>query len=273
MSLSYGFCLGLEGKKNSAEEFSRAFQSVFGDGVDGLEVSPAGIMNLSLSEGFAMAGGWWIKIDEVETLTAQPANNNYDRWDCVIVRADLTNRTVSTVLVTGTPGENPEKYTPVKNDTLYELPLYHVLVRFGATSIIKSDIEKAPESIPLMSMDSIASQVVKIYDFLNGGIDERVDKIAQKADEILSKSEETISSIEQAMDAASVSKLVGDVELLLNPPTPSKTWLKCDGSPVPPEYPQISALVGDTMPLFSIQSNKHTAWMYAGQPTTKHPKI
>lgn len=266
MALTYGFCLGSEGTKNPASDFAGAFNSVFGDGVSGLEVSPAGLMSLSVGEGFAIAGGWWILLDDVETITAQAADNTYDRWDCVVARVDQTAKTVSVAVAAGKPGENPEKYSPVRNGNVYELPLYHVRVRLGSTAISADDIQKAEEAVPLKSMDAVASEVVEIYEYLNSGIEERVEEIAQQADEIIAEADKTVDKIADAIAAAEVTKPVGEVEFLRKDPTPAKEWLKCDGSPVPPEYQQVQELVGASTPTFPFIPPKFGAWMYAGTP-------
>ena len=273
MALTYGFCLGEEGAHNTAGEFAGAFHAAFGDGAAGMEITPVTLMTLEVGEGLAMAGGYWLKLDDPEQLTAQASDNHFDRWDCVLVRVDLLARSATLELVKGLAGAIPEKYVPVRNDEVYELPLAHVLIRMGATQILASDITQAEEAAPLQPMDTVSNGVIQVYNFLNGGIDQVVEGLEEQAQDIMDQADKTIEEIEEAMQTAAISKPLGEVEILLDPPTPAKEWLPCDGTPVPQAYPQISALVGETMPDFPQYDSRFSAWMYAGQPTTKHPKI
>ncbi len=274
MSLTYGFCLGDEGAQYNSQQFSSAFQSAFGDGVcpyGGMfDVTATDSMNISLATGFALVGGRWVKSDEVTALSIQPSDNNFDRYDAVVLQADMTTKTVETKVIMGKAEAFPKKYIPKRDNTIYEIVLCYITVRMGVSQIFAADIEDTRENVELCGiitqLSDIAESVLYVYEFLTSGIDEAVDELRGYADSIIQKGDDTVSAIEDAMQKAAISKPIGELETLRTQPEPHNEWLLCNGEPVPVEYPLLSTMLGGFLPTIKQNDERFSSWIYAGNP-------
>lgn len=282
----YGFCLGVEGSETTSAEFSDVFHHLFGDGIcpygARFNIEAGGTtMRLTIGTGYAFVAGRWCKVTEATQLVVPVASNNYDRYDAVVLRANLASKEVELLVVQGRVAAIPDKYVPVRNDEVYELVLYNVFVGMGVTGIGQSNVEDVRRNEQLCgyvtTLQDVAGGVLKVYDYLVGnGITEKIDDVllqaqnimlscTERAEAIVEKADNTVADITAAMDAASVNVAIGTVEYFLKAPSVASGWLLCDGSAVPSEYPALSALVDGVMP--NIQSpGRTTAYMYAGQP-------
>lgn len=274
MALSYGFCLGEENSQYDSKQFSEAFQAVFGDGItdfgNRFAVTATDSMIVNIASGFALAAGRWIKSDSADTLTIQPADNNYDRYDAVVIRVNFARKSMEIAVVQGPATAFPEPYTPVRNELIYEIMLCSISVHMGATQIYASDITDTRGDANLCGyitpLQDAAVDVLYIYNFLNSGIDEQVAALEAMADAISSKADQTIAAITAAMQQAGVAKPIGEIEFGRTPKAPNTGWLLCDGSAIPPEYSTLSALLDGTLPNLSQSSDRYQAWIYAGAP-------
>lgn len=275
MALTYGFCLGEEDSKTTSSEFSLAFQAAFGDGVcpyDGkFEVTSTDSMNVSINTGFALVQGRWIKSDEVESLVVQPSDNNFDRYDAVVIRVNIPEKSMNLVVVKGVATAFPIPYTPTRTGEIYEIVLCSILVRMGTTQILSTDITdtRSDESLCgfISTLSDIANDVIYVDQFLDSGIDEQVSELENMAQQISSKADQTVQAIEQAMQQANVSKSVGEVEVLHDPPSPANAWLLCDGSAIPPEYTELYALLDGQLPNIAWSDERFKSYIYAGIPS------
>lgn len=274
MSLSYGFCLGDENTQYTSAQFSTAFQAVFGDGVcpygGQFRVSAVDAMRVTVATGFALVGGRWVQSDEVLSLPVLPADNNFDRYDAVVLAADTEAKTVTAKVVAGKAEAFPKRHTPTRDGAVYEVLLCHIKVRMGTSQILAADLEDTRKDPDLCGMitqlGDMAASVLYVYDFLTSGIDGAVDDLLAYAEQILQKGRDTIAAIESASQAAGVAKPIGEVETLRKSPVPAEEWLACDGSAVPANYPALSALLGGTLPTIIPEDSRFTAWIYGGRP-------
>lgn len=277
MSLSYGFCLGEEGVQYSSEQFSAAFRAAFGDGIcpygGQFLVSASDTMNVSLATGFALVGGRWVKSDETVSLPVQPSDNTFDRYDAVVLAADTAAKTVEARVVQGKAAAFPQKHTPTRDGTVYEVLLCHILVRMGTSQILAADLEDTRADPALCGMVTqlagTAASVLYVYDFLTSGVDQVVAERMAEAEAILQKGEETIAAIEKATQAAGITKPIGEIEIVRTSPSPATEWLLCDGGAVPETYPVLRELVGSTLPDIAPNDNRFSAWIYGGKPVTE----
>lgn len=273
MSLSYGFCLG-EDSQYSAEQFSNAFQAIVGDGIcpygGNFKVSETEGLHVSLATGFALLGGRWFRSDEAISLTLQPSDNRFDRYDAIVLRTEMAAKSVSVHVVTGKGEMLPQKYTPARNHDRYELVVCHILVRMGTTQILSTDITDTRADKALCGMitqlSDISGKVLHVYKFLESGIDERVDALTGQANAIIKKGDDVIASIKSAMANANISKTVGEVEILYKPPIPQKEWLQCDGKPIPAEYEMLHKLLNGKLPDLTKEESRFCPWIFAGSP-------
>lgn len=276
MALTYGFCLGVENSETTSSEFSLAFQAAFGDGVcpygSKLQVSSMDSMQLSVGTGFALVQGRWFKSDEVEKVTIQPANNNFDRYDAVVLRVNIPEKSVSLVVVQGVATAFPKTYVPTRTNDIYEIVLCSVMVRMGTTQILAEDLTDTRSDSQLCGMISalseIANQVIYVDNFIASGIDEEVARLEELAESIMDKADNTIEAIEQIMAQANVSTSVGEVQTMHGDP-PSSSWLLCDGSNVPSSYPELMGLLSDgKLPNIQWADSRFKSYIYAGTPTS-----
>lgn len=274
MALSYGFCLGDENSLYTSRQFADAFHAVAGSGVTRyggkFAVSATDTMQLALATGFALVAGRWVKSDSTQSLAVQPADNNFDRYDAVIIRADISKKDVTILVVKGEASAFPKPYTPVRSSSIYELVLCSIMVRMGASQIQAADLVDARSDAELCGfitpVDVVSNDIIYIDRFLRSGIDEEVAALENEAQDIADDADRTIQVISGAMVQANISKSVGEIEVLRTPPVAS-SWLLCDGSPIPPQYAVLSALVGGKMPALSTPHDRYQVWMYAGEPT------
>ena len=274
MALTYGFCLGDENSQYDSKQFSEAFQSAFGDGITGyggkFKVTSNSTMNLTIASGFALVAGRWIKSDVSDTLTVQPADNNFDRYDAVIIRVNFVRKSIGIFVVQGPATAFPTPYTPVRTDEIYEIMLCSILVRMGATQILDTDLTDTRADVNLCGfitpLQDVAVDILYIYNFLNSGIDENVSELEEMAQAISDNADKTIQQITSTMLQAGVKKPVGEIEISRIPPNPESVWLLCDGSSIPTRYSMLSALLDGVLPNISQSDDRYQAWIYAGEP-------
>lgn len=119
-------------------QFSEYFSKFFGNGVyynpdDCLKAIANGGMSVLVKAGWGFIKGFWYELDEDTTLTVPANSTAYDRTDSIMLRWNLTNRTISLVYLTDT-------VTPTRNDVTYDLKLAEVIVGAGIAEILGSVI-------------------------------------------------------------------------------------------------------------------------------------
>lgn len=268
MALSYGFCLdGIDSLYTSAQ-FSEAFQAVFGDGicVYGRQFELAEILNftVTIGTGYAIAAGRWLENDENLALTLTPSSNYEDRYDAVAIRVDYEARKVSLEILA-----DVDPTAPPRNEKEYCIFLYVIFVKRGATVLSADDITdvRADQTVCgyIKPFSDISSDVEYIYTFLRSGIDEDVARILARGQEVIDYAEGVIVDLDAKISAV-VGTAIGDTTTSLTRPLPNREWLLCDGASVPPEYPELSILLGGTLPNLSPEDDRWKTWIYAGAP-------
>lgn len=119
-------------------QFSEYFSKFFGNGVyynpdDCLKAIANGGMSVLVKAGWGFIKGFWYELDEDTTLTVPANSTAYDRTDSIMLRWNLTNRTISLVYLTDT-------VTPTRNDVTYDLKLAEIIVGAGVAEILGSVI-------------------------------------------------------------------------------------------------------------------------------------
>lgn len=112
-------------------------------GVESLQIDQAMTFpQVRIFKGAAMVGGRFVQSDTNVTLSVSPANPIYKRIDLLVLRTDVTNQSAELAIREGTPGPAPVAPAPVRdNNPYYELPLYELHVRPGATSWQRDDFQ------------------------------------------------------------------------------------------------------------------------------------
>lgn len=267
MSVTYGFALKAT---DNAREFSQALQAIAGDGV----TLQGGRFNLTvngftatLSSGYALAAGRWVESDEPLTMRINAAGNNEDRIDALVCRVDYEARKAALeVLVDVDPAAIQADPGIVRDGTQYVIVLYLIRVRRGATSLSPDDVTDLRNDKDLcgrvVPLANIARDVLIVYAFLTGGIDEEVARLIGLSNQVVAKADAAIEELEKSIQRAGGGADIGELLTSRHPPSESG-WLLCDGGPVPDGYPALSALLGGTRP--HIPGDRYKTYIFGGR--------
>jgi hypothetical protein len=127
-----------------AETFAQYFASFISNGVFGgklavLQVTPGTGLSVSVGSGQGYINGYWYENDTALVLPLAAAATQ-PRIDSVVLRLDLTARTVSLAVLTGTAAASPSAPALTRNDTTWELRLANVRVNANATTIPATNV-------------------------------------------------------------------------------------------------------------------------------------
>ena len=119
-------------------QFADYFAKFFGNGVyynpdNNLKVLATGGMSVTIKAGWGFINGFWFHLDE-DTSLVIPANSTaYTRTDSVILRWNLTNRTISLMY-------GRDVIVPTRSETVYDLILAQISVEPNATAVLGDKI-------------------------------------------------------------------------------------------------------------------------------------
>jgi len=146
----YGFFQGTveDPREYDSADTATAFYALASNGVanvgDNLEVTaPGGSMSVELDYGRAMIlGRYYVLRDDgggvkVFTHSTEPS---LDRIDRIILRLDLTARTIIAAKLVGTANASPVAPALTRTSTVYELSLAQVYIHGGASALVADDI-------------------------------------------------------------------------------------------------------------------------------------
>lgn len=139
MAEYYGYFNGLE----YDEKFVALVNSILvKNGVfdDGLMVSVNSGITVDVASGSAIIDGFIYHNDSPKALTLETANASLPRIDSIMLRWNISGRTMNAVVVTGTPQSNPSAPAPVRNSTTYDFQLATVQINAGVDSITAANI-------------------------------------------------------------------------------------------------------------------------------------
>lgn len=271
MSLTYGFSLQ---PTDSSADFSDAFHAATGDGVTEyggrFSLTINGFM-ATLSSGYALAAGRWLKNEESLTMRLPMSDNNDDRTDAIAVRVDYVAKKAALEILRGV---DPEaiKANPglLRNDGQYVLVLYLIKVRRGVTSLTPNDVTDLRDNPDLcgrvLPYSAVADDVLWVYRFLTDGINAEADRLIGLSNAVIAKANAAIIRLEaEIRDAGGVPE-IGELTTSIQPPAPSVEWLLCDGSAVPAAYTVLSALLEGTLPEIPAMNEKFKTYIYGGTP-------
>lgn len=152
MAITYGFFNAIKqsdgtyDRTYNADQMSTYFEGLVSDGVyesvdDAMQVLAGTGMRVQVGAGRAIIDSKWIKNTAAYPLTINAAHVTLNRYTAIIIRLDLSARTI---VITTKDGENAT--TPVKpvianSETIKELCLAYVYVGRGVTAITQANIE------------------------------------------------------------------------------------------------------------------------------------
>lgn len=141
MSVTYGFFNSVNGDRTyDADQMSEYFNGLIGNGVfesvdSALQVVAATGMNVAVQTGRAIIECKWIKNSSAATLTINNAHTTLNRYTAVVVRLNLSERTMALATKDGTPATTPTRVAMTNTATVKELCLAQIYVPAKATSV------------------------------------------------------------------------------------------------------------------------------------------
>lgn len=273
MPLSYGFCLGDITSEYTSAQFSDAIHSVIGDGIslEGAQFSvTVSGFNAAVASGYAIAAGRWLQNDSPHTLTIPPSESTGDRTDALAAHVDYEERKVSlAVLEDVDPVAIRENLGIIRGETEYNLVLFFVRVRRGATTLSPDDITdvRAEEGLcgHITPLSHISTDVLYIYEFLTGGIDREIQRILDLGKDVENKANSAIAALDEAISRKR-GVAIGDVIVTLSHPVPQREWLLCNGGLVPPEYAKLYTMLNGRLPNVQREDERFKGYIYGGTP-------
>ena len=171
MAITYGFFNAIKqsdgtyDRTYNADQMSTYFEGLVSDGVyesvdDAMQALAGTGMQVQVGAGRAIIDSKWIKNTAAYPLIINAAHVTLNRYTAIIIRLDLSARTI---VITTKDGENAT--TPVKpvitnSETIKELCLAYVYVGRGVTAITQANIEDArPDNNVCGWVTSIVQQV------------------------------------------------------------------------------------------------------------------
>lgn len=271
MPLSYGFCLGDITSEYTSAQFSDAIHSITGSGIslEGAQFSvTVSGFNATVASGYAIAAGRWLQNDSPHTLAMPPSGSNGDRVDALAVHVDYKERKVFLTVLEGVdPVAIRENLGIIRGETEYNLILFFVRIRRGATTLSPEDITdvRAEEGLCgcITPLSHISADVLYVYEFLTGGIDREIQRILDMGKAVEDKANSAIAALDEAISRKR-GVAIGDVIVTLSHPVPQREWLLCNGGTIPAEHQALRAEIGAKLPLVSPKDNRWKGYIYAG---------
>lgn len=132
-------------RKYKAEEWAAYFSSFIGNGVfplpsSGLQAVADEGMNIALRAGKAWINGYFYTNTTDLTITIATADGVLKRIDRIVIRWDLTERTISARVKSSTPSANPTAPALQRDADAYEICVADVMVGAGVTAISQAAI-------------------------------------------------------------------------------------------------------------------------------------
>lgn len=279
MPLSYGFCLGDISNEYTSAQFSDAIHSVIGDGIspEGAQFSvTVSGFNAAVASGYAIAAGRWLQNDSPHTLTIPPSESTGDRTDALAVHVSYDERKVSLTVLEGVdPTAIRENFGIIRGEAEYNLILFFVRVRRGATTLSPEDITdvRAEDGLcgHITPLSRISTDVLYIYKFLTGGIDQEIQRILDIGKAVEDKADSAIAALDETISRKR-GVAIGDVIVTLSHPSPKLEWLLCNGGSVPTEYTALYTMLNGRLPNIQREDSRFKGYIYGGTPTGREPE-
>lgn len=152
MAITYGFFNAIKGSDGSydrtynADQMSTYFEGLVSDGVyesvdDGMQVVASSGMQVQVKSGRMLINSKWIKNDAAYPIAINAAHVTLNRYTAIVVRLDLSARTISIVAKDGDNATDPTKPTMTNSQTVKEMCLAYIYVGRGVTAISQANIE------------------------------------------------------------------------------------------------------------------------------------
>ena len=108
--------------------------------INGLQVMAGEGMNLTVKAGKAWINGYYYRNTADLTLTVGTADGVLKRKDRIVIRWDLTNRTIRAAVKPSTPSASPTAAALQRDADAYEMCIAEITVNAGVTTITQANI-------------------------------------------------------------------------------------------------------------------------------------
>ena len=201
-----------------AETFAKYFSKFIGNGVfvntdsSSLLVTPSDkeSMKISIHSGFAWINGYWYENDSDIIKTLDISDGVFGRIDLVILRYDVTNRTINSMVIKGTPASNPVEPEYNTSPDCYDLVLAKILIPAGATKVLSSYITDTRLIKPYCgAVTALVTQIdTSSYGSqLNGFIDSYMGRAEEDYGRLKSDAESWIRQIESVFSESDIVEM------------------------------------------------------------------
>lgn len=132
-------------RRYKAEDWANYFSSFISNGVmplpsSGLQVVTGENMTVRLREGKAWINGYFYNNTDYLNLTLDFADGVLNRIDRIVIRWDLTARSILAKVKKGVPSAQPVAPTLQRDADVFEIAVADVLINKGATAITQGNI-------------------------------------------------------------------------------------------------------------------------------------
>ena len=132
-------------RRYKAEDWANYFSSFISNGVmplpsSGLQVVSGENMTVQLREGKAWINGYFYNNTDYLNLTLDFADGVLNRIDRIVIRWDLTARSILAKVKKGVPSAQPVAPTLQRDADVFEIAVADVLINKGATAITQGNI-------------------------------------------------------------------------------------------------------------------------------------
>lgn len=183
-----------------AEDFARHLAAFFTNGIfnNGCKVlGENDDMSVNVSKGSANINGYRYDNDAIKVLNIDNADGVLNRIDNVVIRWNLTDRTITAQVIKGTFAANPVAPALVRSSTTYDLRIAKISVPAGTTTItadlitdtrfITSDCGDVISTVQTPDTEGLFTQIQAIFTNtiadMNSTFDEWFNKIKNQLDE------------------------------------------------------------------------------------------
>ena len=226
--LYYGFLDAINGdRKYNSKDFSDYFDGIISDGVyasvgKAFNVSADGTgLFVNVDTGRAKILNRYVLNTSILQLDiSAPDTSNY-RYDAIIVRISLDDRTGSIEVLTGTPSTDPQKPTPSNTETKKAYVLAYVKVSPQATAIAPENVEnnRGAENCPwvagIVDTSNIIAQHEQSLTQTRLQIDELVHNTQSELSQIETDTQTDLNEMESEL-RSTIAAVIGNVVGELN---------------------------------------------------------
>lgn len=145
MAESYGFFNGIEYGESFVALVNKTLVKT-GVFLDGLKCFGSG-MNVIVPSGSANINGFIYNNSENLELSIDTAHASLPRKDSVMIRHNISGRSINAVVVKGTPQSNPVAPEPVRDSSWFDLKIAEILIPAGAASVSTITDTRADDTV------------------------------------------------------------------------------------------------------------------------------